>query len=145
MTSVDTNVLFSALVADDANHEAAAALLSREARNAEFVLAEQTLVELYGLLRNPALMSPPLTGAQAVAAIRSLKSNPDWMIVDVPEEPSVMDRVWRAAAKSGFARRRIHDLRLAETLLFWKVDRFYTRNVRDFSGVGFGEVINPFE
>ena len=66
-------------------------------------------------------------------------------VVDVPSDPAVMRRVWRAAKGKGFARRRIHDLRLAETLRYWEVDTFYTRNVRDFEGVGFKRLANPFE
>ena len=42
-----------------------------------------------------------------------------------------------AAASKAFARRRIHDVRLAETLKYWGVDEFYTRNVRDFEDLGF--------
>jgi len=56
-----------------------------------------------------------------------------------------MREVWRRAAAPGFARRRIHDLRLALTLRHWGVTDFYTRNTRDFSDVGFDVLTNPFE
>ena len=37
----------------------------------------------------------------------------------------------------------MHDAVLAETLRARGVTRFYTRNVADFSGFGFFEVVNP--
>ena len=87
----------------------------------------------------------PTTGLEAVDTLDRLRANPNWKVVDVPSDPSVMRRVWRAAKGRDFARRRIHDLRLAETLRYWKVDTFYTRNVRDFEDVGFEKLVNPFE
>jgi hypothetical protein len=50
-----------------------------------------------------------------------------------------------AAASKAFARRRIHDVRLAETLKYWGVDEFYTRNVRDFADLGFRILFNPLD
>ena len=46
---------------------------------------------------------------------------------------------------SNFARRRIHDVRLAETLKYWGVDEFHTRNTRDFADLGFRILNNPFD
>lgn len=47
------------------------------------------------------------------------------------------------AARPGFARRRIIDLRLARTLQRHGVTEFATANVRDFDGLGFARVWNP--
>ena len=47
------------------------------------------------------------------------------------------------AAKSGFAFRRIIDVRLARTLLHHGVTEFATANVRDFAKLGFERVWNP--
>ena len=145
MISCDTNVLFAATVPEDPNHEAALRLLSDNATNNEFIIAQQALVELYGLLRNPKVLEKPLSAAEAVAVIDAYRANPDWSIVDVPEDARMMENVWRRAAKRDFARRRIHDVRLAETLKFAGVTVFYTRNTRDFGDCGFDELINPFE
>ena len=49
------------------------------------------------------------------------------------------------AATPGFARRRIHDLRLAYTLKYSGVTAFYTRNVKDFADVGFSLLENPLD
>ena len=49
----------------------------------------------------------------------------------------------RLAAKSGFAFRRIIDVRLARTLLHHGVTEFATANVRDFAKLGFERVWNP--
>ena len=54
-----------------------------------------------------------------------------------------MNAVWRRASARNFARHRIHDVRLAETLRHWGVDEFYTRNTRDFADLGFRVQKNP--
>jgi len=56
-----------------------------------------------------------------------------------------MDRVWQAAGKKGFARRRIFDVRLGETLRHHGVTQFATANVKDFETLGFEKVWNPLE
>ena len=145
MVSCDTNILFAASCPDDPKHEAACRFLESHADDANFVVAEQTLVELYCLLRNPVLQKNPLSAGDAVAVISSYRSNPAWAVVDVPSSPDVMNAVWRRAASRNFARRRIHDVRLAETLKYWGVDEFHTRNVRDFNDAGFRVLSNPLE
>lgn len=145
MTSCDTNVLFAATVPDDANHDAALRFIETHAEDEDFVLAQQTLVELYGLLRNPSLHECPLLPAEAVKAIDAYRRNPCWKIVDVPEDPTVMSAVWARASKRDFARRRIHDIRLAETLKYHGVKTFFTRNLKDFGDCGFTRLINPFD
>ncbi len=143
MTSCDTNILFAATNPDDVNHESAYEFLLAHADDENFVVAEQVLVELYGLLRNPVILKRPLSSKEAVSAIRAYRGNPLWSVVDVPQDGRVMGEVWRRAAAPGFARRRIHDLRLAFTLMFNGVTDFYTRNVRDFADVGFSKLENP--
>ena len=85
------------------------------------------------------------SASEAVDVIVSFRQNPAWAVVDIPSEPVVMREVWRRAAKPDFARRRIHNLRLALTLRHWGVDEFYTRNTKDFVDVGFVRVVNPFD
>lgn len=145
MIAFDANVLYASLVRVEDTYEKARRLMHELSKRDDVVIAEQTLVETYGLLRNPIITKPPMTGLEAVNTLDRLRTNPHWKVVDVPSDTSVMRRVWRLASGKGFARRRIHDLRLAETLRYWKVDTFYTRNVRDFEDVGFEKLINPFE
>ena len=114
MISCDTNVLFAASNPDDVNHEKAAAFIMRNAGNGEFMIAEQVFAELYYLLRNPTIQKEPLSAKEAVAIIDSYRKNPCWAVIDVPQDPKVMRSVWRKAAESKFARRRKHDMRLAE-------------------------------
>ena len=145
MISCDTNVLFAATNPDDACHEAAYDFVAHHAENPDFVLAEQVLVELYGLLRNPVVLKRPLSAAEAVSVVRAYRGNPVWSVVDVPQDRRAMREVWQRAARPGFARRRIHDLRLAFTLKYSGVTDFYTRNTRDFADVGFAKLKNPFD
>ena len=145
MVSCDTNILFAASCPDDPKHAAARAFLEAHADDEDFVVAEQTLVELYCLLRNPVLQKNPLSAGDAAAVISSYRSNPAWAVVDIPASPDVMNAVWRRAASRNFARRRIHDVRLAETLKYWGVDEFHTRNTRDFADAGFRVLSNPLD
>lgn len=54
-----------------------------------------------------------------------------------------MSRVWAHAARKGFARHRIFDVRLSLTLLHHGVTELATANVKDFEGFGFQRVWNP--
>ena len=143
MVSCDTNILFAASSADDARHGAACAFLESHIDDSNFVIAEQVLVELYCLLRNPAVQDRPLSAAEAVSVISAYRHNPAWTVIDIPSTPEVMNAVWRRASARNFARRRIHDVRLAETLRHWGVDEFHTRNTRDFADLGFRILNNP--
>ena len=143
MTSCDTNVLFAACDADHRRHAAARAFLEEHSRRPSFVLCEQVLMELYCLLRNPAVSRPPLGAAEAVSVIRSFRTNPHWRVVDVPGDARLMDKVWAVAAGKEFAFRRIFDVRLALTLRHHGVTEFATSNVRDFAGLGFSRAWDP--
>lgn len=92
-------------------------------------------MELYCLLRNPALHAKPLSAREAKNVIDTIKSNPDWHIVDIPDNGLAMRAVWSAAGKDPFAFRKIFDVRIAETLKSYGVETFFTRNIRDFRDV----------
>lgn len=143
MISCDTNILYAACNQDAVSHAVARQFLSEQMNAATFVLCEQVLMELYCLLRNPSVSKRPLSAHEAVAVIQRFRSNPHWRIVDVPSERACMERVWKAAAGSAFAFRRIFDSRLAETLRHHGVDVFATRNIKDFAGCGFKRLFDP--
>ena len=141
MTAPDTNLLFAWLHRGHANHGSAAQWFAAQAENPGLVLCELVLVELYGLLRNEVLFSRPLSPAEAVVTIQSLRHHPFWELVDYPG--GLMEPVWAAAATPRFARRRIYDVRLAHALRHHGVTEFATANVKDFHGFGFTRVWNP--
>lgn len=140
MISIDTNILLYAINASCPEHASARRFLTELANEREVVLAELVLVELYLLLRNPAVVAKPLGSADAVAVCEGLRSQPHWRLVDAAP---IMDRVWQAAKADGFARRRIIDVRLALTLQHHGVTDFATRNVADFADLGFQRVWSP--
>ncbi len=143
MTSCDTNILFPACDSESPLHDGAREFLAAHARDSRFCVCEQVLLELYCLLRNPAVSSPPLTAGAAAAIIQRFRQNPFWGIVDVVPGAGIMDRVWQRAAKADFAYRRVFDLRLAATLRHHGVTDFATRNGKDFRGCGFARVWDP--
>ncbi len=143
MTSCDTNILFAACNADSAHYQAARLFLHKNMHDSEFCLCEQVLMELYCLLRNPAVSRPAMGATQAVAIIRQFRTNPQWRVVDVIPGQGIMERVWEMAEREGLPFRRVFDLRLAFTLRHHGVANFATRNTRDFGGIGFARVWDP--
>jgi len=55
-----------------------------------------------------------------------------------------MHSIWELASQPGFARRRIFDARLAQTLRHHGVTEFVTNNIKDFEGFGFDRVWSPY-
>ncbi len=141
MTVCDTNVLFPALEASHASHLAARAFLESQVTDQTFALCELVLVEVYTLLRNPAVCAKPLTAGQAVQKIDNLRQNPAWLTLDYPG-PGLMTQVWQHARTSDSAR-RIYDIRLALTLRHYSVTHFATANEKHFGDFGFEKVWNP--
>lgn len=140
--SVDTNILVYALNRDSDVHEPARSFLESLAPRTDVVIAELTLVELYLLIRNPAVFPNPYPAPQAVEACRAFGRNSNWRIVECRP---VMERVWAVASEPDFARRRIIDARLALTLRAAGVTEFATRNTADFAGFGFERLFDPLD
>jgi toxin-antitoxin system PIN domain toxin len=140
--SIDTNLLLYTLNRDCPEHAAARAFVEECARRSDVAIAELVLVELYVLLRSPAVVRSPLGAAEAAAVCQEFRRHPRWALVD---NAAVMDRVWAAAGRDGAARRRIFDARIAYTLLDHGVRELATRNTRDFEGFGFERVFDPLQ
>lgn len=140
MIGIDTNILLHALNAEASEHDRASRFLESLVDSTEVVIVELVLVELYVLLRNPAVFSDVFSAEEAVDIIQSFRSNSRWKVV---ENAPVMKNVWKIASEKGFARRKIFDLRLALTLQHHGVKQFATANVKDFKDIGFDKVWNP--
>lgn len=145
MISCDTNILFPAFDKSANMHEQARSFLAIHARNEQFCLCEQVLMELYCLLRNPVVNRSPLSGPDAGCIIHGLRQNPSWRIVDAGKSRAMMDDVWEKASAINLAYRRIFDLRLAATLRAHGVTDFATRNLKDFQEQEFMRVWDPLE
>lgn len=141
VVSPDTNILFHACHAGSALHASARSFLSSHAEDDRFAVCELVLVELYGLIRNPAVVERPLSPRQAVEICQEFRQNRHWLVIDYPG--GLMGEVWRRAAIQEFARRRIYDVRLALTLRHYGVTELATRNTRDFQDCGFARVWDP--
>jgi toxin-antitoxin system PIN domain toxin len=140
MISFDTNVLFAAIEPSHADFEAASAWIESLAGD-EVAISELVLMELYVLVRNPAITRRPLTPARAVALVERFRTHPQWHLLDAPE--GLMADIWTRAAAPGFGRRRIFDARLGVSLARQGVTELATRNVRDFQGLGLRRVFDP--
>ncbi|MDX1384235.1 MAG: TA system VapC family ribonuclease toxin [Thermoanaerobaculia bacterium] len=140
MISLDTNLLLYALDPRAPEHEPARAFLEECGERSDVAIAELVLVELYLLLRNPAVYTQPLSAPDAVETCQSFRRHPRWALIESAE---VMSEVWARARREGVARRHIFDARLALTLRRNGVRELATRNVRDFEGFGFDRVFDP--
>ncbi len=140
MLSIDTNVLLYAQNQDCPEHDAAAAFLVECDARTDVAICELVLMELYQLLRNPAVVTRPLDGPDAAEVCQAFRCNRRWALI---ENAPVMNDVWVLAATPGIARRPLFDARVALTLRHHGVDDFATRNTNAFTGFGFLHVWDP--
>ena len=144
MTSIDANILLYSYSEASPHHAAAKAFVESLSQRDDVALSEFVLTEVYLHLRNPAVLDEPLTSAEAVAVIQSYRQHPRWRVLGFPPRSRDLHAaLWKAAAASDFARRRIYDLRTALCLQAFGVTDFATANVKDFEDTGLSRVWNP--
>jgi predicted nucleic acid-binding protein len=139
---IDTNLLLYSLNPNSIWHQAAVNFLQQNLGkvNVRVAIADYVLVELYVLLRNPAVMAKSISSKQARDLVTAYWSIPNVLRV---ENSNIMNEVWRLAGERDFARRRVFYARLGLTLRHAGVTQFATANVKDFEGLGFEKVWNP--
>lgn len=146
LTSIDTNLLFFALAEDRPENKDARQFLESMQSREDVVISEFVLAELYRLIRNPVVVTNPLSAADAVGVIQTWRRHPKWRIVGfAPDSRRLHDALWRVASTRGFAYRRLYDARLALALQQHGVRSFATVNMKDFEGFGFERVWNPLD
>jgi len=144
MLSIDTNVLLPAVETGNKGHAKAAAFIASLQDRDDVAISEFILLELYGLLRNPAVLARPMDAPGAARVCEAFRSHPRWQLVGFPAGSRAFhDGLWPRLREKGFARRRAYDLRTALSLLPHGVREFATVNVKDFEEVGFKRVWNP--
>ena len=144
MISLDANLLLYAVNTASPFHPPAREFLESLVPREDVGVSELVLVEFYTLLRNPVVLTAPLSPADAVAAILLYRRHPRWALLGFPADTRALhEELWRWASQADFARRRIYDARLALTLRHHGVTEFATANVKDFHGFGFAKVWNP--
>ncbi len=145
MISFDTNVLFPAVDPSNPLHASALEFMRSLGAREDVLVSEFALVELYGLLRNPAVVAKPLSAAESVGICQKFRHHPRWRVAGFgPESRSLHDNLWKKASTDAFPRRRIYDIRMALSLVEQGVTEFATVNTKDFENVGFLKVWNPF-
>lgn len=140
MISVDTNILLYAYNLDSPEQERAYRFLCDLSPREDVLICDLVLVELYILLRNPAVIEHPLTAGEATEVCRSYRRHPKWRLV---ENAPVMETVWELAGHHEFPRRRIFDARIALTLLHHGTTELATANTKDFQTFSFQRIWNP--
>lgn len=144
MQSLDANILLYAINRDCAEHEPCRALVAKALDTpADWVIADQLWFELYRLLRHPGVLQRPLDAATAANTVAWYRDRSGWQ--PCAWSPSQMPRLHAQWSSADFPARRTFDAVLALTLRANGVTRFYTRNVADFLGVGFAQVVDPVQ
>ena len=144
MLSIDTNLLLYCYSEASPQHAAARQFIESVSHREDVAISEFVLTEFYLLLRNPAVLTTPLTAPEAVAVIQSYRQHPRWKVFGFPPTSrEIHAELWLQAAVPGVARRRIYDTRTALSLRAFGVSEFATANVKDFEGFGFKNVWNP--
>ena len=145
MISFDTNLLLYSLNKDCTEYDSARGFFNSLPNSiGEVAICELVLIELYVLLRNPAVIKQPLSAVDAASLVQTFRQHPTWSLIDYPGANSnVMEEVWRMAAQPTHGRRVVFDARLAFTLRHHGVTKFATRNESHFTSFGFERVYNP--
>ena len=146
MISIVANILLYAANEDCPEQCRAEDFLSGLVDRSDVAISEFILVELYLLVRNPAVLKRPLNPEEATGLIASYRRHPRWMILGWPGSSlRIHDALWKEAGNHDFPRRKIIDLRTAMVLIDQGVREFATANVKDFTDVGFDRVWNPLD
>lgn len=146
MISIDTNLLLPALDFTQAQHAAAAGFIESLQSRRDVAISEFILLELYGLLRNPAVLRKPLKASRAADVCEAFRNHPRWQVLGFPPDSRPFhDALWAKLRTESMARRRAYDMRVALALVHQGVTEFATVNVKDFHGLGFQRVWNPLE
>lgn len=144
MISVDTNILFPALESSNRDHAKASGFLHSLRERDDVVVSEFVLLELYGLLRNPAVLARTLPAEKAASICEAFRRHPRWQVIGFPPDSrSFHDHFWPRLRHDSFARRRAFDWRMALSLVRQGVTEFATVNEKDFRDFGFERVWNP--
>lgn len=144
MISLDTNILLPAVETANINHALAAGFLNSLHGRDDVAICEFFLIELYVLLRNPAVLGKPLSPSAATDICQAFRHHPRWQVIGFP--PNSRDfhySFWPKLRETDFARRRAYDWRAGLVLLQQGVTEFATVNVKDFRDFGFRRVWNP--
>ncbi|MCU0726373.1 MAG: PIN domain-containing protein [Planctomycetes bacterium] len=142
MNSLDTNLLLYATNADCAEHTRARPVIEEMiAAPGEWVIADQVLLEYYRLVRNPAVLARPLSAAEAEKRLEFFREESG--VPHCGYEIALWPEIAKQLGRPGFRAARTFDLVLAVTLRAAGVERFLTRNVRNFRPFDFFEVVDP--
>ncbi len=144
MIAMDTNILFPLVVQDHPQHAQARFFAESLQDRSDVAVSELVLLELYNLLRNPTVMTQPLSASTSVEVCEAFRHHPVWQTLGFPPESRPFHNAfWPRLRQAGFARRRSFDWRLALTLLQQGVTEFATVNLKDVEDFGFERVWNP--
>ena len=129
MLSFDTNLAVHAANCDSASHAQSRGFIESLAARRDVAICELMLLELYTLLRNPAVLAKPLTAHAAVDVCEAFRHHPHWQLIGLPPDSRAFhDAFWPRLREKSFARRRAFDWRAALALTRQGVTQFATVN-----------------
>ncbi|CAN5374994.1 type II toxin-antitoxin system VapC family toxin [soil metagenome] len=144
LCSVDTNILLYAANEDAEEHQPARKLIAGALQEpSKWIVADQVLFELYQALRNPGILQNPLSPEASAERLDFLHKQSGFLRCRY--DAHCWNPVYEILSRPETPRQRTFDVVLGVTLARNGVTHFYTRNTKDFAGIGFKEVINPID
>ena len=144
-SAVDADLLVYAHNASASQHAKAKSFVEERmlaaAEDEEFVIAHQTLFELFAALSNPIILPRPLSSSEAWKVCRIYREHPK--VQTIAYDAPVLEIVGSLLEEQPKHGKRLFDLVLAATLKYNGVTKLYTHNVKHFSGYRFLTVENP--
>ena len=144
ISGLDTNILVYAADEDALEHPKAIQVVDMALANpGQWMMADQVLFEFYKALRSPRVFRRPLPADEAAERIRFLRTESGFL--RCCHELDHWEKILPILEKRNTPYQRTHDIVLGTTLRLAGVTRFFTRNTKDFEGMGFAELINPID
>jgi predicted nucleic acid-binding protein len=144
LCSLDTNILIYAADKNAEEHRPAYLLIEKAlAEPSVWMIADQVLFEFYKALRNPKIFRRPLDPAGAADRLHFLRNESGFLRCGY--ELDFWNEIFPLLSHAQTPYQRTHDIVLGVTLARNAVTTFYTRNTKDFEGLGIAEVINPID
>lgn len=141
METCDSLILYHYLNAHSPYHGAAKAYLEAHFANPGFALCEPVLEDLYARLRSPQLNRTPASAAKASAAIKRLRQNPHWALMDYPG--GLMNELWAMAARVDCTPQKLKEFKWVLTFKHHRIAALATAQPENYAGLGIKRVFNP--
>ena len=142
IVGLDTDVLVNWAVSCAPHHEVSREFVYRQVEGGLLLgVAPQVLREFAHITTDPFRFEHPLTDDQAYELTQEIWNAPE--VVQIPLEPSSIQRTFELMITLELDRRKLHETSLAATLEQADIHRLATFHGRDFDPFPFLDIVDP--